>query len=173
MLRFFGGYQPKQHFGGGLWVAIEKIDYTAVLADLEARRDTLEQIIAGIKRMLETHNREPLLTSGSLPLEHDSQGSDAFGGMGIAEAAKKHLRTINKPQTTIQIANALERNGFKHESTNFAKNVYTSLYRDIRESGDVVRRNRKWSMSEWYTGNKKQKTDKLNYTEKEEQFGYE
>jgi hypothetical protein len=81
--------------------------------------------------------------------------SDSFFGLGLIEAAKKYLGMIRKPQSTTQIAEALQAGGFHTASKNFKNTVTSVLHRHSASIGDIIRVKKEWGLAEWYPGLKK------------------
>ena len=137
-------------------------DYEAVLADLEAQRAELDSAIAVIKKQLgkpaDQDGRVSVPSSKSGAVSHPNIATDAFFGMGVAEAAKKYLGMVRKSQTVQEICVALEAGGFPHTSKSFYATVFTALKRRFEDQGDIVRVKRGvWGLAEWYPGFKKGK----------------
>lgn len=140
------------------------IDYSKVLADLESKRDALNDAINGIKKLL--HVNSQMLPDGTFtqPVSQLTTGqdipSDAFFGMPIRDAIKKFLTMkMKKPQQYREIADALEQGGFEHKSKSFHNTVNTTLTR--LAGGDdpvVVKVQGKWGLLEWYPDLKRKKT---------------
>ena len=63
---------------------------------------------------------------------------DAFFGLSIGEAAKKYLMMVKKKQSVREIADALDRGGLPHTSSNFVATVGTMMNRTAQEL-DLVR----------------------------------
>lgn len=131
-----------------------EIDYSAVLADLKARRDKLDAAIEAIGQII---GSGALAESGALSAS-PSPGAiteDAFFGMSILDAATKYLAIVKKPQTAAEIAEALERGGFTHSSKSFDSSVYTMLKREHDRDGEITKIGRsKWALASWYPGRK-------------------
>lgn len=134
------------------------INYERVLADLRAKRDKIDAAIAGIEAMMgiasqgaPEQNLQSSANNGSQEVE-----SDSFFGMSIPDASRKFLAMRRKPQTTQEIANALDRGGLTHQSGDFANTVGSVLNRIERGGGDVVKLDRaKWGLAAWYPNRKK------------------
>ena len=47
---------------------------------------------------------------------------------------------------------ALEKGGLKHTSKDFGNTVYAVLSREQGKTGEIVRVNNAWGLSEWYPG---------------------
>ena len=139
----------------------QSIDYASVLADLIARRDDLNKVIAVIEPMVgKLAPRDATQFGGTAEQVRD----DSFFGMGIADAAKKLLSMKKKPLNTQEITDLLKRGGMIG-SGNFSGSVGVALHRVNKNDGDIVSIGRgKWGLSEWYPGKRK---NKKNDTEEE------
>lgn len=127
----------------------DEINYDAVIADLEAKRDHLNSIIDGLRQL---RTSGVISMSGPLPSQLRASQSEAeithdmFFGMTIADAARKFLSLMKHTKSTSEIAHALERGGLKHASKNFVTTIRSTLGgRD-----DFRRVNREWGLAEWY-----------------------
>ncbi len=131
------------------------VDYQAVLADLETKREELEHAINAIRRML----GESVTTTSSGQHKRHQSGNEltptAFFGMSVGDAAKKYLSIIKEPKSAPEIAKALQAHGIKTVSKNFTVTVFSTLERR-EEAGDFVRPKRGlWGLIEWYPGFRK------------------
>lgn len=134
------------------------VDYQAVLADLESKKDELDKAITAIKRIM----GDPTLSSDG---QTKQQGQvlaltpTAFFGMSVADAAKKYLAIVKEPKSTPDIASALQKYGMKTVAKNFTLTVFSSLERRERV-GEVVRPKRGlWGLAEWYPGMRKDRKE--------------
>ena len=131
----------------------ESNPYAAVLADLEKERDQINGMIAMIKRRMglsvEDGPVASALSSGSSGPEAAEIRSDTFFGMGIADAIKKYLAMVKRPQKASQIARALDEGGLLHSSKSWLATVQTTL---TRMKGVVIRVPNGWGLLEWYPG---------------------
>ena len=133
--------------------------YEAVLADLRAKRDQLDQAIAAI---------ESVRAGGSTVAAQGASGAvdgpGAFLGMTIVDAAKKLLASRRQPLKNPDIATAFKMGGLVLQSAEPANTIGSVLTRRSTEVGDVVRVGRgTWGLKEWYPNQnfrKKEKTDK-------------
>lgn len=94
------------------------INYDSVLADLRAKREKLDAAIAGIELMLGLSSPSAA-TSPNTPIQAQEVESDSFFGMSIPDAARKFLGMRKKPQTTQEIADALNRGGRRGRNLGF------------------------------------------------------
>jgi len=130
----------------------EAMNYEVVLTWLRAKHAAVEKAIAGIEELrgLEaaTDGGAPTrtLTSG---MESGNVASDAFFSLNIADAARKYLTMVKKPQSAQQIADALKQGGFHTTSKNFTVTVYSVLAR--QEDLTRVKRGQ-WALIAWYPG---------------------
>ncbi len=134
-----------------------EIDYSAVLADLEARRAMLDSAIAGL-RLIVGQGQGALVEPGALavtgPRSDASQGvteareivPGTWHGLSVAEAARKFLEMTKKKQRTKDIAEALQRGGIESLSGNFYGGVFTTMQR----RKDFIKLGKFWALAEWY-----------------------
>lgn len=135
--------------------ASQGIDYAAVLADLEAKKATIEKAIAGIKVMLGQPvgpaPADGLAGTGTLPTSSEVQ-PDSFFGLSIPDSAKKFLGMRRRTATTPDIAAALKKGGQPNSgSEGFQNTVGTVLARAYANGAGIVRVSRgTWGLAEWY-----------------------
>ncbi len=131
----------------------QPINYDAVLADLEARKAQIEAAIAGIKTMLGQFGGGPSgTTGGGGSYTGMTPSHDAFIGMSIPEAAKKHLSTVRKKLSTQEIMTALEAGGLPPSKYS---TVYAILRRRENQVGDIINMKGDWALQEWYPNYRK------------------
>src|SRR5579864_1861905 len=106
----------------------ETIDYAAFLADLEAKKASLEQAIIAVRSAIAMGAAgQPGDVSGisstSSPsvssLHNGEVPAGAFLGKSIPDAAKLYLEIVKKKQTSKEIADGLKRGGIESASKNF------------------------------------------------------
>lgn len=140
---------------------MEGIDYEAVLADLRSRRAQLDAAIAAIEAIAGVGAQD----AGTGAVEQAAAGrpsdlrSDSFFGMGIADAAKKYLSMMKRPQSLAEISKALVSGGFTHASTNFSATLHTALSRRAKIGEFVKVKRGQWGLSEWYPGISKKRIE--------------
>src|SRR5258706_11942734 len=141
------------------------INYESVLEDLKAKREKIDAAIRGIESMLGLSSSGPGTPGGSTHHGQDVE-SDSFFGMSIPDAARKYLGMKRKPQSTQDIAGALDRGGLTHQSENFGNTVGSILHRMEGAGGDVVRVGRgTWGLASWYPGRRKRNANRVDETE--------
>lgn len=134
------------------------IDYAAVLADLEAKRAGLDAAIAGVKQMLGQAS-----ASTNTP-QHAPVGShhaamlrgDEFFQMSIPDAAIKYLKMSRKPQTTKEIAIAIQKGGIPPGTGDFFQTVGSVINRRSKAADQQIVSVKRgvWGLAEWYPGRK-------------------
>lgn len=133
------------------------VNYEAVLADLKARRASLDQAIAAIEPLVGISPQ----SGGGVSTSQDEQATirqDSFFGMSIPDATKKYLLMSKKPKSTQEIADALLSGGMTSMSDNFSNSVGSVLNRQDKSGGEIVRVSRgMWGLAEWYPGRKRNK----------------
>lgn len=140
-------------------MSTEPVDYTAILADLEAKKAALEQTIASFRQAMaagalgQTASdgtvvpslTAPSLTGGEVP-------AGAFHNKSIPEATRLYLEIVNKKQNTREIAEALLKGGM--ESTrpkNFVNIVLAGLNRARKSpTSGIVKLGSQWGLASWY-----------------------
>ena len=127
------------------------IDYSAVLADLKAKRDKLDAAIAGIETMLGLRGFDPDIKPLGIANGGEHLGPGAFLGMSIVDATKKYLRATRNNQRNEDIVNALKDGGIVFTSENPVNTVSSVLYRNWTQGGEIVRVSRGvWGLAEWH-----------------------
>jgi hypothetical protein len=129
-----------------------EIDYGAVLADMEAKRDALSTAIENMRRWL--GSASPGIAQPTQRGNGAEIPSDAFFSLSIPEAIKKYLGMVKGKKTTNDIAEALEKGGITHGSKNFRNSVSTALYREHdKPNGDIHKVGEgEWGLVDWYAG---------------------
>ena len=135
----------------------QPIDYAAVLADLLARRDSLDKAIEAVR---------PLAGQAAVKTANNSDieiRNDSFFGLSVPDAARKLLSMKRKPLTPAEIAESLEAGGMTHSSASFVNSVGSVLHRAAKsESGIVLVKRGQYGLAEWYPGLKRTKNGKKN-----------
>jgi len=132
----------------------QPINYEAVLADLEAKKTQLESAIAGIKAMLGQVSTSPSGPGGGGGYVGGAPAHDAFIGMSIPEAAKKHLTAVRKKLSTQDLMTAMEQGGLPPSKYS---TVYAILRRREKQVGDIINMKGDWALAEWYPNYRKGK----------------
>ena len=138
--------------------------YDKVIADLEAKKQALENAIEAVKQAKALTTGVPYepsttITPGSSGYAGPSQNSgnlqsDAFFNMRVPEAIKKYLAIIKRPKSPNEITDALKAGGINTTSTNFYSVVTTALRRLLAD-GEVVKVKKDWGLASWYPGRNK------------------
>lgn len=131
----------------------QPINYEAVLADLEVKKAQIEAAIAGIRTLLgQSSGSGPTGGPGGGSYAGSTPAHDAFIGMSIPEAAKKHLTAVRKKLSTQEIMTALEAGGLPPSKYS---TVYAILRRRENQVGDIVNMKGDWALQEWYPNYRK------------------
>jgi len=136
----------------------EPLDYTTILADLEAKKSALEQTIASLRQAMALgaagqagegggsvpSMAVPSFVGGEVP-------TGAFLGKSIPEAAKLYLEIVKQKKTTKEICDALEKGGMETNSKSFLKTVHGSLTRArLSENPSLVQVGKYWGLAGWF-----------------------
>jgi len=140
-----------------------EMDYSAILADLEAKRAALDATIASLRAAFALGalglgaGESSAGASGLGPAPYQSITGNgevpagAFHGKSIPEAAKLYLEIVKKKQTSKEIAEALRRGGMESSSKNFQQMVHSVLDRARKANMGIVKLDRSyWGLAEWY-----------------------
>ena len=133
--------------------------YEAVLMDLRAKRDQIDQTIQMLEGM-----RSGGFPSGSFPMgatvtpasprgkpQEAAEGPGAFLGMSIHEAAKKLLTMRKRAMGNAEIAEALKAGGLVMNTNEPLNLIGSVLTRRFNQVGDIVKVGRGiWGLKEWY-----------------------
>ena len=128
--------------------------YEAVLADLRAKREQIDQAIQVIEAL---RGNATAPATQKLPsvsqVDADVDGPGAFLGMTIVDAAKKLLASRRRTMSNTEIVNALKAGGLAMNSNDPINTVGSVLTRRFNTVGDLVRMGRGiWGLAEWYPG---------------------
>ena len=135
----------------------QPINYEAVLADLKARRAQLDSAISAIEGITGQTGTTPSGGPGGGSYVGGAPAHDAFIGMSIPEATKKHLTAVRKKLPTQDIMTALEAGGLPPSKYS---TVYAIHRRRENQVGDIINMKGDWALQEWYPNyrNKKSST---------------
>lgn len=129
------------------------VDYSAVIADLEAKKAHIESTIMALKAIagLEGLGTAPSPSSpsgGSSGIGPNGKPApDAFLGKSIPEAAKIYLTSQRKKLSTQELMEAMEAGGLPGSKY---QTVYAILRRRENQVGDIVNIKGDWALAEWY-----------------------
>jgi hypothetical protein len=132
--------------------------YDAVIADLRAKRDQIDQLIQNLEAL---KGGVPMLAPGTIPsptilgsagLGDPSQiAPGAFLGLGIEEAVKNLLRVRKRAMSAQEIATDLLAGGLHLKSDTPGNTIASVLSRAFLRGGEIVRISRgQWGLQEWY-----------------------
>ncbi len=149
-------------------MAVE-IDYNRVLADLEARRASLDAAITGIKQML-LRGAEGAASAESVTAsvsgaaappvgEPGEVRSDSFFGLSIPDAIKKCFLIMKRPLQLTEVTKFLKDGGLLTRAQNLVQTVSSTLQRMRRQGETVSLGDGKWGLAEWYPGMRKDKIE--------------
>ena len=129
--------------------------YRTVLKDLKRRKKVIEAAIAGVTALL-GESEAALQACLPVPLpkiqESGDVASSAFADLTLTEAARVYLDMVKEPQSTAEIAQALEKGGYPTKSKNFSNTVRSVLDRHAKTVGAIVKVRRNWGLAEWNRG---------------------
>jgi len=137
---------------------MESLDYTAILADLEAKKAALEAAIASVRAAMGAGLLGQIGEGAaglSSALAHSMSGGEvpdgAFLGKSIPEGAKLYLEIVKKKQTTREIADALQKGGMESTSKDFPGIVLAVLGRARKApKSAIVKVGNQWGLATWY-----------------------
>ena len=140
------------------------IDWTAALAEMEAKRDALNAAIEGLRAAMQagslpggapppgspgaavpkTSSARPVSMGRPMPLPRG-----ALLGKAAPEAIKVYLDAEKEKRTNRQIADALKQGGVESTSSNFDAFINSALFR-LKKEGAILRFDDGWGLAEWY-----------------------
>lgn len=124
--------------------------YDAVLADLRAKREQIDQAIQIIEAVRGGAGASPAVGPNT-PQGGGIDGPGAFLGMTIPDAAKSLLAARRRPLNNADIVAALKGGGLHMNSVDPINTVGSVLMRRFNQVGDIVRVGRGvWGLAEWY-----------------------
>jgi hypothetical protein len=129
----------------------QQVDYSSVLADMEARRAGLDAAIAGMKLYLNGQSGGPSAGESSPGAVPGEIPTGAFHGKSIPEAANLCLQIMKRKLTTREISDALRKGGLESTSNNFQGIVHSVLNRNRKAGGEIVKMEGSyWGLAAWY-----------------------
>lgn len=124
--------------------------YAAVIADLQAKRDQIDQTIA-LLTSLRGGAQQPISFAADVGGITETAGM--FLGMSIADAAKKLLAQRKRTMGNVEIAREIQVGGLVLSGKDPVNVVGSVLTRRFNDVGDVVKVGRGiWGLKEWYPG---------------------
>ncbi|WP_313808554.1 winged helix-turn-helix domain-containing protein [Sphingobium sp.] len=131
--------------------------YEAVLLDLRAKRDHLDNMIKGLEAFRGIPSSGVSLPMSSVPSATAEvaieETSGMFLGMSIVDATKKLLALRKKTMGNVEISRELRAGGLILTGSDPVNVIGSVLTRRFNQVGDVVKVGRGiWGLKEWYPG---------------------
>lgn len=128
--------------------------YDAVIADLRAQREKIDQTIALLSALRGGGSAVAVPLAGAGAADNGIvETAGMFLGMSIVDAAKKLLSVRKRTLGNVDIARELQAGGLVMTSKDPVNTVGSVLTRRFNEVGDVVKVGRGiWGLKEWYPG---------------------
>lgn len=127
--------------------------YEAVLADLRARREKIDQTIELLTSMRAGGHAAPGASLVRAPESEIVETAGMYLGMSIVDAAKKLLAMRKRTMGNAEILAELQSGGLVLTGADPLNVVGSVLTRRFNNQGDVVRVGRGiWGLKEWYPG---------------------
>jgi len=125
--------------------------YDAVIADLRAQRDKIDQTITLLSAL--RSSGAAIAPSQAASENGIVETAGMFLGMSIADAAKKLLAMRKRTMGNVEIAREIQAGGLVLTGKDPVNVVGSVLTRRFNEVGDVVKVGRGiWGLKEWYPG---------------------
>lgn len=124
--------------------------YDAVLLDLRAKRDQINQAIAAIEAL---RGNAPASAAVRAAEPAIVETAGMYLGMSIVDATKKLLALRKETLGNVEIARAIQAGGLVLTGADPVNVVGSVLTRRFNQVGDVVKMGRGiWGLKEWYPG---------------------
>jgi hypothetical protein len=138
-------------------VNAEEMDFSAVLANMEAKRAAIDLAISSLRAAITlgalggstTGEASVSLAGGTAYGASTEIPNGAFHGKTVSEAIKSYLSAIKRKQTTREVIDALKRGGIESTSDHFDTIVYNALDRMRTVTGEIAKFGKLWGMTEW------------------------
>ena len=125
--------------------------YEAVIADLQAKRDQIDQTIALLTGL--RGGSQALISYATTPENGVTETAGMFLGMSIVDAVKKLLGMRKRTMGNAEISRELQTGGLVFSGKDPVNVVGSVLTRRFNDVGDVVKVGRGiWGLKEWYPG---------------------
>ncbi len=130
------------------------IDYQAMLADMEARRDALNRSIDDLRLGLGLgpggdNAPRPSQSGSSSQAVASDLPKGALLNKSIPDAIKLYLKSVAAKRTSREITDALQAHGVVSLASNFSSVVFTALKR-LQQSKEVLQFEDGWGLAEFY-----------------------
>lgn len=125
--------------------------YEAVIADLQAKREQIDQTIALLTGL--RGGGQPPISYAAASENGVTETAGMFLGMSIVDAGKKLLGMRKRTMGNAEIARELQGGGLVFSGKDPVNVVGSVLTRRFNDVGDVVKVGRGiWGLKEWYPG---------------------
>jgi hypothetical protein len=129
--------------------------YAAVLADLKAQRERIDQAISVLTALRGGAVVTSIMGDAPAAAVGIEETAGMYLGMSIPDATKKLLASRKRTLSNAEIAAALKSGGLVMTSADPQNTVGSVLTRRFKDVGDVVRVGRGvWGLKDWYPGRK-------------------
>src|ERR1051326_7590330 len=126
---------------------VTPINYSAVLADLEAKRAQLDSAIAAMKVLME---QTGTLAATAPPVPHIASLAEipprAFVGLTTSAAVRMLLEMMQRRLSVKEILQGLQAGGLK---PNKYRHVYATMRQRESHKFDISKVDRQWGLAEW------------------------
>lgn len=130
----------------------ERIDYTKVIGDLEAKKARMvaefDTAIRAIRQIMAMEGLGSVQTSLFRIASNAASGAKPYATGTMGDVAIKHLRSVGGPVPNMELARALDEGGFPHKSKNFPNTLNSILHRRSKTVGDVRKSERGWEIAQ-------------------------
>lgn len=125
--------------------------YAAVLADLLAKKDQIDQAIKAIELVRGSGSQTTLSSPSGAAFAGGIDSPGAYLGLSIVEATKKLLQSKRKQMNNTEVLAALKTGGMVLNSADPLNTIGAVLTRRYKDVGDIVKVDRgTWGLKEWY-----------------------
>jgi len=128
-------------------IPVTPINYSAVLADLEAKRAQLDSAIAAMKVLME---QTGTLAATAPPVPRIASLKEipprAFVGLSTSAAVRMLLEMMQRRLSVREILQGLQAGGLK---PNKYRNVYAIMRQRESDKRDIIKVDGQWGLAEW------------------------
>lgn len=117
-------------------------DYKGIIAELKAKRATLQEELAELETVIGTLEQ---MNQNGRPVRK----RQPYEGLSLLDASQKALELAGTPRKTKQLVTELETRGFKSQVKDPYKSLYRALLRVSEQGGPVVKLKDGWALRKW------------------------